>query len=202
MNKFQFTKKNAVALLILLLIAISLVKPSILKNMKNHILGRLLLIFILVLFISYNVSLGLTCVFFFIILHEYYDNLEGMDNMTPPPNEDALSKISKNTTDKPASTNSIIQAPESTKTGGASSVPATVPKKETHDNVAPEPSKNAITIGQKTDLDSAIKKHINSNVLPMLMNKDSSKVKPATSVSDKKAEGFVGNMSPLGWAPF
>ena len=111
MDKFQFTKKNAVATLILLLIVISLVKPSILKNMKNHVLGRLLLLFILILFISYNVSLGLTCVFFIIILHEYYDNLEGMDNMTPPPNEDALSKISKNKTDKPATASSIIQAP-------------------------------------------------------------------------------------------
>ena len=50
MDKFQFTKKNAVATLILLLIVISLVKPSILKNMKNHVLGRLLLLFILILF--------------------------------------------------------------------------------------------------------------------------------------------------------
>ena len=201
MSPFHFTKKNALSILILLLIVISLVKPAILKKMVTNVLGRILLLFILVLLISYNVGLGLAGVLCIIIFYEYNDDImEGMDNMpahekgkektiTAP--NDILESVKKQMAEK-------LAAPEK---GGMTSKPAPVPLADTPKVNIDE--KKGVMVGQKSDMEHGLIKPKSSSAMPTNMNKDTSNVKPSAlnKIKTTTTESF-GNMRPLGFAPF
>jgi hypothetical protein len=85
MKSFDLTTTNAMSILGILLIFILFFEPRIYGTMIHTFLGRLTLLFILILITSYNQVYGLIAVILIISLFEYYDGSEGMENMNVSP---------------------------------------------------------------------------------------------------------------------
>jgi hypothetical protein len=73
-------KKYTILGLFLLLVVISLLKPRVILNIYNNILGRVLLIGVVLFFTSCNVALGLLSALFLIIASNMVF-MEGLTNL-------------------------------------------------------------------------------------------------------------------------
>jgi len=81
MEPFDLTTTNAMSILGILLVFILFFEPRIYGTMIHTFLGRLTLLFILILITSYNHICGLIALILIISLFEYYDSFESMANM-------------------------------------------------------------------------------------------------------------------------
>jgi hypothetical protein len=83
-------KKHGILGLFLLLVVILVLKPGIILNMYDNILGRVVLIGIVVFFTTCNVALGLLAALCFIIISNVFfmvgsnTNIEGLTNLDNP----------------------------------------------------------------------------------------------------------------------
>lgn len=83
-------KKHGILGLFLLLVVILVLKPGIILNMYDNILGRVVLIGIVVFFTTCNVALGLLAALCFIIVSNVFfmvgsnTNMEGLTNLDDP----------------------------------------------------------------------------------------------------------------------
>jgi cytoskeletal protein RodZ len=192
MKQFEFTTTHALSVLVILLITIFLFQPSIFGTMINTFLGRLTLLFILILITSYHTMCGLVSVLLIIALYEYYNRFEGQQNMSdslvPPINP------SPPPTDKPKDN---VQPNDS---GSISSPQATIPKEEPVHPV----NTNAMDSTKKTELEGQIQKGNNSKQLPLASTNSNPNVAPSESTktsSISTKQGFA-NMFGNDWAPF
>lgn len=87
MKQFEFTTSHALSILVMLLLFIFVFQPSTYEIMIHSFLGRLTLLFILILITSCNVMFGLLWLLVIVSLYEYYSRFEGAENMieTPTP---------------------------------------------------------------------------------------------------------------------
>jgi cytoskeletal protein RodZ len=192
MKQFEFTTTHALSVLVILLITIFLFQPSIFGTMINTFLGRLTLLFILILITSYHTMCGLVSVLLIIALYEYYNRFEGQQNMSdslvPPTNPPPPP------TDKPKDN---VQPNDS---GSISSPQATIPKEEPVHPV----NTNAMDSTKKTELEGQIQKGNNSKQLPLASTNSNPNVAPSESTktsSISTKQGFA-NMFGNDWAPF
>lgn len=84
-------KKHGILGLFLLLVVILVMKPRIILNMYNNILGRVLLIGLVLFFTTYNVALGLLAALCLIIVSNMFFmgevNMEGLTNLDSEPEQ-------------------------------------------------------------------------------------------------------------------
>jgi len=81
MKQIEITTNLALFVLVVLLLTIFVFKPSIYKNMIHTFLGRLAMLFILILITSHNIILGLMWCILIIYFYENYGHFEGLENM-------------------------------------------------------------------------------------------------------------------------
>jgi len=192
MKQFEFTTTHALSVLVILLITIFLFQPSIFGTMINTFLGRLTLLFILILITSYHTMCGLVSVLLIIALYEYYNRFEGAQNIS-----DSLSTSATSTlvpTDKPKDN---VQPNDA---GSISSPQATIPKEEPIHPV----NTNAMDSTKKTELEGQIQKGNNSKQLPVASTNSNPNVAPSESTKTSTIstkQGFA-NMFGNEWAPF
>ena len=188
MKQFEFTTTHALSVLVILLITIFLFQPSIFGTMINTFLGRLTLLFILILITSYHTMCGLVSVLLIIALYEYYNRFEGQQNILdshvpPPPPADP--------------TKDNVQAKES----GSVSSPAIIPSNESKSTpVHP----NAMDRTKKTELEGQIQKGNNSKQLAPASTSSMANVAASESINTSNIstkQGFA-NMFGNDWAPF
>ena len=101
MNKLN--KTHGMFFLFVLLILVLVIKPSVVKNMYNSFLGRLLLVSIVIFFAMNNMTLGLLSALVFIIFSNMICFKEGLDNMdstTTDTDSSTKAVINKNQEDK------------------------------------------------------------------------------------------------------
>lgn len=178
MKSFEFTTSHAMCVLVILLTFVIFFQPF---NMVHTLLGRLTLLFTLILATSYNVMYGLTCAVLIIVLREYYDRYEGF--------EDAKIKHNVKTTDNINN----IQANES----GATSSHSTIPVDE-QENENTKKSSDSMNQTKKTELETAMKakdsKQIPVSATAPSSNNVSSSEASVTNAAAK--EGFANMYGP------
>jgi hypothetical protein len=103
MKQFEFTTSHASSILVMLLLFIFVFQPFTYETMIHSFLGRVTLLFILILITSCNVMIGLIWLLIIVSLYEYYSRFEGAENMvevpvpTPELKPDAYDNGSKST---------------------------------------------------------------------------------------------------------
>jgi hypothetical protein len=190
MKQFEFTTTHALSVLVILLITIFLFQPSIFGTMINTFLGRLTLLFILILITSYHTMCGLVCVLLIIALYEYYNRFEGQQNISdshvPPPPPPPADPTKHN-----------VQANES----GSVSSPAIIPSNEPKSTPV---DPNAMDRTKKTELEGQIQKGNNSKQLAPASTSSMANVAASDSINTSNIstkQGFA-NMFGNEWAPF
>jgi len=83
MKQIEFTTTHALVVLVMLLFFTFLYQPSVYENMIHTFLGRLTLLFILILLTSCNSMFGLAWAIVIIYFYEYYSRFEGLEIMDP-----------------------------------------------------------------------------------------------------------------------
>jgi hypothetical protein len=159
-------------------------------TMINTFLGRLTLLFILILITSHHTMGGLVSVLLIIALYEHYNRFEGQENMS-----DSTSIPVPVPTDKPKEE---VKPNES----GAVSSPASIPS---NDPVQPAVSSSgSMDTSKKTELESQIQKGNNSKQLPTGLNSNSANVSPSESTKTSSVASKEGFANTFGndWAPF
>jgi cytoskeletal protein RodZ len=183
MKQFEFTTIHALSILVILLIAIFLIQPSIFGTMINTFLGRLTLLFILILITSHHTMCGLVSVLLIIAIYEHYNRFEGQMNMSDslPPSP-------------PVPVKDSVQPNES----GATSSPASIPVNEP---VQPTTSSaDSMDTSKKTELESQIQKGKNSKQLPNATTNSTANV-VASENTKTSSEGFA-NLFGNEWSSF
>jgi hypothetical protein len=146
MARFEFITTHALSILVVLMIFIFLFQRSVFETMIHSFLGRLTLLFILILVASHNTVLGLVGVLLIVLLYEYDNTYEGNANMSDFLSTDVASNLKNTPTE-------VVEPDNS----GAKSKPAVVPTNEPETKSAPPPP-DSISKSQKTDLESQIQK--------------------------------------------
>jgi hypothetical protein len=193
MKQFEFTTTHALSVLVVLLITIFLFQPSIFGTMINTFLGRLTLLFILILITSYHTMCGLVSVLLIIALYEYYNRFEGQTNLSdshlpPPPTNPAIPVLTKEEV-KPNESGLQLNAP--------ASIP---PDEPNHSPV----NTSAMDSTKKTELERNIQNGNNSKQLHPTSTSSNANVAPSESTktsSTSTKQGFA-NMFGNDWASF
>jgi len=166
MKQFEFTTTHALSILVMLLLFIFAFQPSIYENMINTLLGRLTLLFILILVTSYSTILGLVWATIIISFYEYYSRFEGAQNMNVSPLlRDSLPQLKRNPVPNDSGNNSPQEM---------------IP--ENDENLDdPAVGSTAMDSGTKADKESKIQKGHSSKALPILKMLKNSNVSPSES---------------------
>lgn len=176
MKQFEFTTSHALSILVMLLLFIFAFQPSIYENMINTLLGRLTLLFILILVTSHSTMLGLLWAAIIISFYEYYSRFEGVQNMDVAPPSQPRPKR------KPVPNDSGTKSPQEM-----------IP--ENDENLDdPAVGSTAMDSGTKADKEGKIQKGHSSKALPILKMLRKSNVSPSESTTTKDValkQGFA-----------
>jgi cytoskeletal protein RodZ len=184
MKQFEFTTIHALSILVILLIAIFLIQPSIFGTMINTFLGRLTLLFILILITSHHTMCGLVSVLLIISIYEYYNRFEGMSDSMP----------SSSPPSPPVPVKDPVQPNESGATSSPASIPVNEPVQPTTSSV------DSMDTSKKTELESQIQKGKNSKQLPNATTNSTANV-VASENTKTSSEGFA-NLFGNEWSSF
>jgi hypothetical protein len=182
MKQFEFTTTHALSILVMVLLFIFVFQPSIYENMINTLLGRLTLLFILILVTSHSTILGLGWTAIIISFYEYYSRFEGAQNMNVDHSRDALPQPKK----KPVPNDSMNNSPQEI-----------IPE---NDETIEDPSKGstAMDSGTKADKEGKIQKGHSSNALPILKMLRKPNVSPSESTTTTNVASKQGFASMFG----
>jgi len=193
MKQFEFTTTHALSVLVILLITIFLFQPSIFGTMINTFLGRLTLLFILILITNYHTMCGLVCVLLIIALYEYYNRFEGQQNIS----DFHVPTINPSPPSPTDPTKDNVQANESGSVSSHAIIPSNEPKTTPVDP-------NAMDRTKKTELEGQIQKGNNSKQLAPASTSSNPNVAASESINTSTIstkQGFA-NMFGNDWAPF
>jgi len=182
MKSLDLTTSHAMSILAVLLLFVLFFQPKIYGSMTQTPLGRLTLLFILILVSSCNIIYGLVCVIIIISLFEYYERFEGIESMS----ETIKPKSKSNSSDE--------------KDAGTSSVPADVLSAD--NTPISESNADKMDTSKVTELD-IMSKPKSSKQLDFNSSKSSENVVPSeASVSKTSAKEGFSNMFGLEYSNF
>jgi hypothetical protein len=177
MKQFEFTTSHASSILVMLLLFIFVFQPFTYKTMIHSFLGRVTLLFILILITSCNVMIGLIWLLIIVSLYEYYSRFEGAENMVDVPTPEL----------KPDAYDY-----------GSNSTPEVLPT-DTNSGSVPDLNVNSDSVDQATKLEKErqVQKGEASKTLPVSKTMDNSEnVLPSesTTTSDLATKQGFANM--------
>jgi predicted membrane protein len=192
MQSFDLTTTHAMSILAILLLFILFFQPKIYGRMTQTFLGRLTLLFILLLVASYNFIYGIVCVVVIISLFEYYERFEGVENM----GETTTNESKSNTKSKSSDEKDSIE-----KDAGKSSVPAKVSNSD-NTTISESNTSDKMDTSKVTELD-IMSKPKSSKQLEFNSSTSSENVVPSeASVSKTSAKEGFANMVGLEYLNF
>ncbi len=187
MKQFEFTTTHALSILVMLLLFIFAFQPSVYENMINNLLGRLTLLFILILITSHSTTLGLVWVLVIISLYEYYNRFEGAQNMNDSSSDDLpIPKMKPKKNPNPNDS-------------GSMSPQEMIP--ENDENLDdPAVGSTSMDSGTKSEKERKIQNGHSSKTLPnnKYLRKDDADVEPSESTTTKDSAAKQGFASMFG----
>ena len=184
MKQVEFTTTHALTILVMLLLFIFAFQPSIYETMINTLLGRLTLLFILILVTSHSTILGLGWAAIIVSFYEYYSRFEGAQNMNDSPSLDPMPLPKRNPVPNDSGNNSPQEI---------------IPENDDEDqDNDPANGSTAMDSGTKADKEGTIQKGHSSKALPILAMLRNSNVNPSESTTTTNVASKQGFASMFG----